>query len=172
LKQNIDPLVLLLKIAEEKNIDEKWSNKPLYPVKILANSSKGDLAEAFITELCKLLGFKVEGGTTRLGDYDLEINNKKFEVKMATEDLSGNFQFNHLRYDYTYDWVLCLGISPEEILFEIYSKSDMATGKAGKLVSMGRGQNSSFKLTKPKGTLKPIDGFKERLLSCVGEISE
>jgi len=163
----INPLALLIKIAKEKHVDKKWTDKPLYLIKILANSSKGDLAEAFVMKYCKELGFKVEDKTTRLGDYDLVINGKKFEVKMATEDLTGNFQFNHIRYDYKYDWVICLGVSPDAILFEIYSKGDVATGKAGNLVSMGRGQNSSFKLTKPKNTLIPIRKFKEKLKTCL-----
>ena len=143
-----DPLTLLIKIAKEKHVDKKWTNQPLYPIKILANSSKGDLAEELVMVHCRELGFAVEDKTTRLGDYDLEIEHKKFEIKMATEDLIGNFQFNHLRYDYKYDFVLCLGVSPNSLLFEIYTKADIATGKAGSLVSMGRGQNSSFKLTK------------------------
>ena len=162
----INPLTLLIKIAKEKHVDKKWTDQPLYLIKILANSSKGDLAEEFIMEYCKRLGFSTER-TNRLGDYDVKINGKKFEVKMATEDLTGNFQFNHIRYDYKYDWVLCLGISPAKILFEIFSKADIATGKAGTLVSMGRGQNSSFKLTKPKNTLQPISKFKDRLQSLL-----
>jgi len=125
------------------------------------------LAEEFVVEYCQELGFKVEDKKTRLGDYDKIINGKKFEIKMATEDLTGNFQFNHIRYDYKYDFVLCLGVSPDSILFEIYTKSDIIIGKAGNLVSMGRGQNSSFKLTKPKNTLRPISEFKDKLKSCL-----
>ena len=158
-----DPLTLFLKIAKEKHIGNKWIDKPCYSVKILGNSSKGDLAEEFIVQYCRELGFQVEDKKTRLGDYDKIIEGKKFEIKMATEDLTGNFQFNHLRYDYKYDGVICIGVSPDSILFEIYSKSEIATGKAGNLVSMGRGQNSSFKLTKPKSSLKPIGEFKEKL---------
>jgi hypothetical protein len=88
-----------------------------------------------------------------------------FEIKMATEDVSGNFQFNHIRYDYKYDWLLCLGIAPSSILFDIWSKGDVATDKAGSLVSMGGGQNSSFKLTKPKKSLRPIVEFEAKMRS-------
>src|SRR3989344_4213105 len=123
--QKIDPSVLLIKIAKEKHIDKKWTDQPFFVIKILANTSKGDLAEEFIAEYCKKIGFKVEDKKTRLGDYDKVINGKQFEIKMATEDLAGNFQFNHLRYDYKYDFVLCLGVSPDSILFEIYTKSDI-----------------------------------------------
>jgi len=161
----MDPLNLLVMLAKKKSIHNKWIDQPLYPIKILANSSKGDLAEEFVMEYCKELGFKVEFGASRLGDYDLDMEGKKFEVKMATEDLTGHFQFNHIRYDYKYDFILCIGLTPDSILFEIYTKADVATGKAGSLVSMGRGQNSSFKLTKPKNTLKPISELNESLKS-------
>lgn len=159
----IDPLNILLGIAQEKSTDGKWHNKPLYLIKIMPNSTKGDLGEMFILKYCTALGFDVAEKHSRLGDYDVKINKKTFEVKMATEDISGHFQFNHIRYDYKYDFLLCLGISPEEILFEIYTKSDLVTGKAGSLVSMGRGQNSSFKLTKAKSALRHINEFKEAI---------
>lgn len=161
----LDPLELLLKIAKEKTKLGKWDNQPLQLIKVMANSTKGDLAETFIIEYSKELGFEVEDRTSRLGDYDTKINGMKFEVKMATEDISGNFQFNHIRYDYTYDWILCIGIAPAIILFDIWSKADLVTGRAGNLVSMGRGQNSSFKLTKQKRSLHPISEFKLRIQS-------
>lgn len=159
----VNPLELLLKIAKEKTKLGKWDGQPLQLIKVMANSTKGDLAEIFIIEYSKELGFEIEDKTTRLGDYDIKINGMTFEVKMATEDISGSFQFNHIRYDYTYDWILCLGIAPAAILFDIFSKADLVTGNAGNLVSMGRGQNSSFKLTKQKRSLYPISEFQSRI---------
>ncbi len=163
-----NPLKLLIKIAKEKHIDPKWAGKPLYLIKILANTSKGDLVEDFVTDYSNALKFTAVKNPTRQGDYDVKINSQKFEVKMATEDISGNFQFNHIRLDYRYDWLLCIGVSPSKILFQVYSKGDLATNKAGTLVSMGRGQNSSFKLTKPKSALRPISKFKRKIQSLVG----
>ena len=158
-------LNLLLQIAKEKTVPGKWDNQPLLLIKIMANSTKGDLGELFITRYSKELGMTVTDKSSRLGDYDVQINGADFEVKMATEDINGNFQFNHIRYDYKYDWILCLGVAPAEIVFDIFSKSELVTGKAGNLVSMGRGQNSSFKLTKRKNTLHPIEKFKEKMLA-------
>lgn len=161
----IDPLELLLKIANEKTKMGKWDDQPLQLIKVMANSTKGDLGELFIAEYSKALGFNVTTKSSRLGDYDVKINGMTFEVKMATEDISGNFQFNHIRYDYEYDWILCLGIAPASILFDVWSKADLVTGKAGRMVSMGRGQNSSFKLTKSKKSLCPIGEFELRIQS-------
>lgn len=159
----VDALEILLKIAKEKGIHAKWKDQPLEIIKVLPNSSKGDLGEVFIIEYCKALGLDVADKGSRLGDWDVKIGKMTFEVKMATEDIGGSFQFNHIRYDYKYDWLLCLGIAPEAILFDIFSKADVATGKAGSMVTMGRGQNSSFKLTKRKSALHPIDEFESRI---------
>jgi len=160
-----DPLKLLIQIAREKTLPGKWDNQPLLLIKIMANSTKGDLGELFVTRYSKALGMTVANRKSRLGDYDVQINGDDFEVKMATEDINGSFQFNHIRYDYKYDWIICLGVAPAEIVFEVYSKSQLVTGKAGNLVSMGRGQNSSFKLTKKKSDLRPISDFKKTLKS-------
>ena len=161
----IDPIKLLLKVAKEKHIDDKWIGKPLYLIKILPNSNKGDLAEAFVKEYCNALGFKAEK-EHRLGDFDVMINNKKFEVKMATEDLTGNFQFNHIRMDFDYDWLICFGVSHSDIFFEIYRKEDVVMKRAGVLVPMGKGHNADWKLTKKKSVLLPISKFKEKLTIC------
>jgi len=161
-----DPITLLIKVAKEKHINKKWTDKPLYLIKILPNSNKGDLAEDFIEAYCKELGFEVEEKKSNKGDYDKKINGKKFEIKFATEDLSGSFQFNHIRMDFKYDWLICLGCSPSEIFFEIYPKSDVVMGNAGTMVPMGKGHNADFKLTKPKTSLLPISKFKEKLNSC------
>lgn len=160
-----DPIELLKQIAKEKAKPSKWDNQPFRIIKVMSNTEKGDLAVVFFGTYSKEMGFKVEEMKSRLGDYDAKINGMTFEVKMATEDISGSFQFNHLRLDYKYDWVLCLGVTPNDILFDIWSKADVATGKAGRLVTMGRGQNASWKLTKPKKVLHPIAELKSKMES-------
>ena len=164
-----NPIDLLIEIAKKKIVPCKWDDQPLQLIKIMANLTKGDIAEAFVVQYSKELGFDVANKIGRLGDYDVEINGKTFEVKMATEDISGNFQFNHICYDYKYNFLLCLGVSPADICFDIFTKADVATGKAGTLVTMGRGQNASFKLTKPKNVLHPIGEFKDTIRTlCYG----
>lgn len=156
---------MLLKVAKEKHIEKKWDNAPLYLIKILPNTSKGDLGEDFIEAYAKELGFEVEEKESNKGDYDKKINGKKFEIKFATEDQSGNFQFNHIRMDFKYDWLICLGCSPSEIFFQIYTKSDVVMGNAGTMVPMGKGHNADWKLTKKKSALLPIINFKDKMHS-------
>jgi len=158
-----DPLKLFHDVAISKFIDKKWTGQPYEAFKHLANTSKGDAAEEFIKVYAEVLGFRAEKNKKRLGDWDVKINEKKFEVKCATEDISGSFQFNHIRFDYKYDFLLCLGVTPNNLLFRIWNKGDVATDKAGTMVSMGRGQNSSFKLTKKKSDLFDINHLRDEL---------
>ncbi|MBI2630270.1 hypothetical protein HYW76_04145 [Candidatus Pacearchaeota archaeon] len=161
-----DPIKILLKVARAKHIEEKWNNQPLYLIKILPNTSKGDLGEDFIEAYATELGFNVEHKESNKGDYDKKINGKKFEIKFATEDQSGNFQFNHIRMDFKYDWLICVGCSPNDIFFEIYPKEDVVMQRAGTMVPMGKGHNADWKLTKKKSALLPISKFKEKLDNC------
>lgn len=163
----LDPLKIFHDVAIGKFIDKKWTGQPHEAFKHLANSSKGDAAEEFVKIYTEALGFEIENRVSRLGDWDVKISGKTFEVKCATEDISGSFQFNHIRYDSKYDFLLCLGVTPNNLVFGIWGKGDVATGKAGTLVSMGKNQNSSFKLTKKVSSLYDIDklqGTLSRLL--------
>lgn len=158
-----DPLKIFRDVAVGKFIDKKWTDQPHEAFKHLANSSKGDAAEEFIKQYTEALGFKIENRVSRLGDWDVKISGKTFEVKCATEDISGSLQFNHIRYDSKYDFLLCLGVTPSNLVFGIWGKGDVATGKAGTLVSMGKNQNSSFKLTKRISELSDIHKLQDEL---------
>ena len=159
----INPEELMLSIARNHSVDSKWSDSIYESIKYLGNTSKGAIGESFVQEYASKLGFSVSGEGNRLGSHDLTIEKQNVEVKTATEDVSGAFQFNHLRLDYKYSFIVCLGISPNRLLFGIWTKSQLATGDAGNLVSMGKGQNSSFKLTKRNDKLYPITKFKDKL---------
>lgn len=162
----LDPIKLFRDIAIGKFVDKKWTGKPHEGFKHLGNTSKGDAGQEFITQYAKKLGFAAEN-FGRTGDRDVRIGEKDFEIKLASEDTAGSFQFNHIRLDYKYDYILCLGVTPSGLLFGIWSKAEIATSKAGNLVSMGRGQNSSFKLTKKKNDLKDIRKLKEKLKEII-----
>lgn len=53
-----------------------------------------------------------------------------------------------------------MGVSPEDIYFNVWSKADVSTGKAGSLVSMEKAGNASYKLTKKANQLHNIDKFQ------------
>jgi len=156
--------------ALRKNVNNpKWDNGDFIGIKIVSNTKVGSVGQDFIEELCNALSIQCDfplrkDGTRKTqSPWDIEIQGIKFELKTATEDTNGSFQFNHLRYHRPYDAVLCLGVTPNELFFGLWSKADISTGKAGKLVSMEKGANASYKLTKKPRDLFHITEFEQEL---------
>jgi hypothetical protein len=156
--------------ALEKNVNNpKWKEGEFIGIKTVSNTKVGSVGQDFIEGLCNALSipcnFPLRADNTRMtqSPWDIEILGVKFELKTATEDVSGAFQFNHLRYHRPYDAVLCLGVTPNELYFGLWSKADVVTGKAGNLVSMEKGANASYKLTKKPNQLFPITNFEQKI---------
>ena len=156
--------------ALKKNADSpKWNEGDFIGIKTVSNTKVGSVGQDFIESLCDTLlipyNFPEKENHERLtqSPWDIEIYGVKFELKTATEDTSGSFQFNHIRYHRPYDAVLCLGVTPSELYFGIWSKADVVTGKAGNLVSMEKGANASYKLTKKPTNLFPITEFEQKI---------
>ncbi len=160
----------LLIIAVGKNLDNpKWKQGDFIGIKTVSNTKVGSIGQDFIEGLCGALSipcnFPLRADNTRMtqSPWDIEISGVKFELKTATEDVNGSFQFNHIRYHRQYDAVLCLGVTPNELYFGLWSKADVATGRAGTLVSMEKGANASYKLTKKPSNLLPISDFEQKI---------
>lgn len=156
--------------ALEKNVDNpKWKEGNFIGIKTVSNTKVGSVGQDFIEGLCGALSipcnFPLRADNTRMtqNSWDIDILGVKFELKTATEDVSGCFQFNHIRYHRPYDAVLCLGVTPNELYFGLWSKADVVTGRAGNLVSMEKGANASYKLTKKPKNLFPITEFDSRI---------
>lgn len=168
-KQAVDYIDLFQTVIGKHSNDKKWATGRLSGIKTLSNTKVGQAGQDFIEELCNSIGIPIifpTGKTNKRlnqNPWDIKLHEITFELKTATEDTSCNFQFNHIRYHRKYEALLCLGVSPDELYFNIYSKSDVLMGKAGNLVTMEKGANASYKLTKTKGALHKIDVFEEKL---------
>jgi len=156
--------------ALRKNVDDpKWKEGDFIGIKTVSNTKVGSVGQDFIESLCNALSiscsFPLREDNSRMtqSPWDIQISGIKFELKTATEDTNGSFQFNHLRYHRPYDAVLCLGVTPNKLYFGLWSKADVATGKAGSLVSMEKGANASYKLTKTPNQLMPIMEFEKKI---------
>ncbi len=166
-----DPHRILLDVLAAHSDHPKWLGAPFEKIKHVSNTKVGAVGQDFVEALCGAIGFDVEFPVNPAGEravqnpWDIKIEGKTFELKTATEDIGGNFQFNHIRYHRRYEAVLCVGIAPDDILFDVWSKAEITTGLAGNLVSMEKGANASYKLTKRKTDLRPIDAFQDDLLA-------
>lgn len=160
---------IFLEVLSRHGDDPKWINADFKGIKIISNTKVGTVGQDFIEALCKNLDIKCEFPISKKGErltqspWDIKIGGITFELKTATEDTNGKYQFNHIRYHRNYEAVLCLGVSPNELYFGIWSKADITTGKAGKLVTMEKGANASYKLTKSPSQLHVINQFKDKI---------
>lgn len=171
----IDPKAILIEILRNHHDSEKWVGAPFEAIKRVSNSKVGSVGQEFLEKLCKKFGYVCEFPENKKGEkakqspWDIKLENIEFELKTATEDVSGMFQFNHIRYHRAYDALICLGISPADIYFGVWSKADLTTGKAGNLVSMEKEANASYKLSKKASSLHPIEKFKDQFKAFVQE---
>lgn len=144
----------------------KWHSARFGKIKQISNTLVGDVGQTFIEALCDELKLDwdfpqdAHGKRLKQSPWDIKIGNVTYELKTATEDVSGAFQFNHIRYHRRYDALICLGVTPSTLYFNAWTKADVTTNKAGTLVSMEKGANASYKLTKKPADLKRIDEFQ------------
>ena len=162
-----------LNILRNRTAD-KWKGSHFEDVKSAGQTQKGDFGEAITEGLLNEIGVPariINGGK---GEFDILIKDNKADVliehKLATEDVNNSFQYNGIKKDVHYDYVFCLGVSPDKLWFNIFPKSvcDELT------VSMTKGGSDSYKLTaKPSGnhrySLLPLtkENFKREVEKIV-----
>lgn len=153
-------LELLENKVKEIEKNSQWVSQENENIKYLSNTDKGELGEIFLETVCKKLNYSVSRPDSKRGQFDININKKTYEVKTATLDKSNNFQFNSIRYDTKYEYLFLLGISPNDIVFQIYSKNEVVYLK---LVPMAKGSNATFKHTINFKKMISINKIKEKI---------
>jgi len=156
------PIKLLIKIIGEHKPKDIWQDSPLIGYRLLENTNRGAIGEEFIRRFLHDAGFKVSNGN-RTSETDMKIGSRRFEVKTASLGSNGTFQFNHVRFDRSYDYLLCLGICPQEIVFRMWRKDDLVEGHASKTVGMAKGQSTTKKITKKLTDMQKIEDLPKLL---------
>ena len=161
---------LMVDVIKQHVPEDIWQGSPLAGYRSLGNTNRGEIGEEFIRRYLRCNGIAASNGN-RASPTDMQIVGKKFEVKTASLGATGTFQFNHVRLDRTYDYLLCLGICPKKIVFNFWRKGEIAEEKAGKLVRMAEGQSITFKITKKLDDMLDIEHLPE-LINGIEEKSE
>ncbi len=153
----MNPVAYLKKLIAGSASPQKWARGPFIGIKVLSPTEKGNIAEAFVVRLAQRYNLKAAPHESKRGEYDVMVAGKKLEVKMASEDVKGKFQFNGIRYDTKYDMLCVIGISPDDVRFNIYPKSEVTTNLT--LVAMQKNTNATYKLTRKKAELLDLAEF-------------
>ena len=162
---------LLVAIIREHAPEDIWRDSPLVGYRMLGNTNRGAIGEEFIRRFLALNDIEVGNGG-RTSRTDLRVAAVRFEVKTASLGANGTFQFNHVRMDRDYDYLLCLGICPNEVVFEMWRKGAVAENRAGTLVRMAEGQAVTYKLTKRLEDMESIAQLPDRIRQAIDEQQE
>ena len=157
---------IMSRLISAKGPPEKWRGAPFGGVKAIAPTNVGDVGEAFAVEALREIGYADAAKNPEpRGEWDISANGKTLEVKTASEDVSGVFQFNGVRYDTKFDLLLVVGIAPDAVHFNFYTRNNFADLT---LVKMAKGIAGSYKLTRKKADLFPIGEFAEKCAEFLG----
>ena len=162
------PIELLVHVIKQHAPENIWQGSELAGYRLLANTNRGEIGEEFIRQYLQKNGVEASHGI-RTSPTDMNVFGKGFEVKTASLGANGTFQFNHVRLDRQYDYLLCLGICPNRIVFNMWRKGEVAEGRAGKLARMAEGQSITFKLTKKLDSMVDIEKLPEAISRIKGQ---
>ena len=165
----VNPIDLMVNVIKDHSPKSIWTESPMEGYRLVGNTNRGAIGEDFIYRYLKQSGISVSGGGSRVTPTDLEIAGIRVEVKTASLGANGTFQFNHVRMDKDYRYLLCLGICPERIVFNAWRKGALSEGAAGTLVRMAEGQSTTHKLTKKLGDMKEINDLPTWVRAEIGD---
>ena len=112
----INPVDLLVEIIKEHSPKDIWQGSPLLGYRMLGNTNRGEIGEEFVRRYLSAARINVSAKGNRTSLTDMLIGDHRFEVKTASLGANSTFQFNHIRMDRRYEYLLCLGICPHEIV--------------------------------------------------------
>ena len=164
----MNPVAMLASIIREHAPEDIWQESPLIGYRMLGNTNRGEIGEEFIRRFLGENGITVGNGG-RTSRTDLRIGDLRFEIKTASLGAKGTFQFNHVRLDRQYDYLLCLGVCPHQVVFNMWRKGMVADNRAGTLVRMAEGQAVTYKLTKRLDDMLDIADLPSAILNTKDE---
>ena len=157
----INPVDLMVDVIRDHSPENIWVGSPMEGYRSVGNTNRGAIGEDFICRYLKQCEISVITGASRTAPTDLKIAGVRVEVKTASIGANGTFQFNHVRMDKNYRYLLCLGICPEKIVFNAWRKGELSEGAAGTLVRMAEGQSTTHKLTKKLNDMREISDLPD-----------
>ena len=144
---------------------------PFDKIKHFEGNAIGQIGEEFVKTVFSECGITINNrGNIVHDEFDILLNNTKIEVKTARKGRNSTFQFNGINPAYNADYIILIGISPNNVYCKVLDKAwcryDHPTrsyyfsidGKDKKLVSMNPGNAVNYKLTMKT---ENMDGIEE-----------
>lgn len=132
-----------------------WKNDPFQFVFNFPSRSRGKFGENLLSAFLTRKGCTVDRPTNT--DYDLLLNKKyKCEVKFSTLWQTGKYVFQQIR-DQDWDFLLCLGISPNATANFWYARKDIYKELRGQHTG-GKGLETKWIHIRPNDSFEKLQG--------------
>lgn len=141
-------------------IAQNTETGPFDKIKHFEGNAVGQIGEEFVKTVFYECGININNrGNVIHDEFDILLNNTKIEIKTARKGKNDTFQFNGINPRYNADFIILIGISPNNIYSKVLDKSwchyDHPTrsyyftinGRDKKLVQMNPGNDVNYKLT-------------------------
>lgn len=146
-------------------------NYPFWKIKFFEGNAIGTIGEKFIKKLLYLNNMcNTDPNKIIHNEYDIESMGKKIEIKTARLGKNNQtFQFNGINPIYNCDLIICVGISENNIYYNVFSHSDISyihnrrkhivniNGKIIPLVPMNPKNTVNYKITISRNNMKILD---------------
>lgn len=101
---------------EISNSNQIWKpSDKFFELRTLSIDQRGRIGEVFVKNVFKELNMDVNGDENGHGDWDVEVNNIKIEVKLATLDVNKKFQHEGIKSSKLWDLVAFVDVAPNEL---------------------------------------------------------
>ena len=164
----MNPVELMARLIRENAPPDIWADSPLEAYRRIGMTNRGEIGEQFIEQYLNHFGIQVRNGT-RTDETDRRIGTMLLEIKTAGLGANGTFQFNHVRLDRNYHHLICLGICPNQLVFNMWPHGVVRNHGAGTLVAMAQGQLVTYKLTKRLADMRPIADLVAHVRQAVAD---
>ena len=168
---------------EELNYDKRNKNNIFWKITEFEANAIGQIGEGFVKEVFRKFNVKFDDTKKHIHDeYDILLDDgTKIEIKTARKGKRDIFQFNAINPKYNFDYIICVAILEDDLLYRIIGKNKIQyvhkerrwfvdleeTNEKRKLVSMNVDSQEIFKLVLNKKYLKDISDMGNELKSIL-----
>lgn len=141
-------------IGEELKMSSKWDPKDkFYNFRLLQIDKRGRIGEHFFRDIFEKINLFNNYVDNSHGDWDLEADGLKIEVKTATLDTNDKFQHEGIKESKKWDVIAFLDITPNNLYVTFIYKNEFEFGILelnknkiyGKVIVNGKSQNIHYR---------------------------
>ena len=114
----------------ESELNNKWKTTSKYfKIRSLPIDKRGSFGERFFNAILSEIARHTKYNDGNKGNWDLEIDKLKLEIKTSSLDVNNKFQNENIKDTDDYDGILFLGIASDDIYIKFIRNNDIQFNK-------------------------------------------